>query len=83
MKENEIRKLVMNWGIKCISSEFGEAEMSKDISLLGFDSIDIFEFSEHLESSLNIVVDYEWLMEFETLNDLCAKLAKEEPKTNS
>jgi len=78
MNEIEIRELVIAWGIKCISSEFSEAEMTKDIALLGFDSIDIVEFSEHLESSLNIIIDYEWLMEFETLNDLCAKLAEEE-----
>ena len=82
MNGTEIRKLVIAWGVECISSEFSEAEMSKDISLLGFNSIDIVEFSEHLESSLNIVVDYEWHMEFETLNELCTELAKEESVGN-
>ena len=83
MNENEIRKMVINWGVRSVSSEFSETEMTKDISLLGFDSIEIFEFGEFIESRFNIDVDDEWLMEFETLNDLCAKLAKDESQTGS
>lgn len=72
MSLSEIKKLVLNWGAQHISSDFGEGHLKKDISLLGLDSIDVVEFCEYLELKFGIEVDVDWVMEFETLNDLVA-----------
>jgi acyl carrier protein len=70
MSLGEIKHFVLNWGSRNIYPDFGEAHMSTDISLLGMDSIDVVEFCEHLELKFGIEVDTDWVLEFETLNDL-------------
>lgn len=70
----DIRKLVLDWGSQYISKDFGEAHMSKDISLLGLDSIDIVEFCKHLEAETGVEVDSDWVLEFQTLNDLANEI---------
>jgi len=74
MNKTNIYQLIISWGVDSISSEFSEVEMTKDISLLGLDSIDVVEFCEFLEEKFNIEVDYDWVMEFETLTDLGAEI---------
>lgn len=74
MSKNDIQQLILGWGAESISSEFGEEEMTKDVSLIGLDSIDFIEFCQYLESKLGIDVDHDWVMEFETLRDLALGL---------
>lgn len=74
MNKNEISGLICQWSKENISSSFSDIDMEKNVSLLGIDSIDVVELCEYLETKLGVPVDYDWMMDFETLLDLSAGL---------
>lgn len=74
MHVSDIESIVLNWFNQRISNDFGKEHLKKDIALLGLDSIDVVEFCKYLETKFGIEVDYDCVMEFETLNDLSARI---------
>ena len=81
MNQSEVKKMVLSWGTQCISSDFSEEHMNENISLLGLDSVDVVEFCDYLKAQVGIEVDFDWVMEFETLNDLVNQVAVQDRET--
>lgn len=81
-----IYDLVLGWGQKNINRGFSSEDMTRDMSLLGLDSIEMVEFCEYLESEIGSNIDYEWLMSCETLmivvNELTQKLSRADAQQN-
>lgn len=70
MSTIEIDKLLLTWGSRYISSDFNEEHMKKNVSLLGLDSIDVAGLCEFVEDNSDLEVDFDWVLQFETLNDM-------------
>ncbi|MCG7563247.1 MULTISPECIES: acyl carrier protein [Pseudoalteromonas] len=78
MTLQQIRTLIISWGKENVKSDFSEQDLENDIALLGLDSIDVVEFCEYLEEQLDISVELDWVMEFETLAALGEELTTTE-----
>ncbi|MGR9086845.1 MAG: phosphopantetheine-binding protein, partial [Gammaproteobacteria bacterium] len=63
-------------GQKNISRHFGDEDMTRDMSLLNMDSIEMVEFCEYLEEDTGMTIDFDWLLGCENMSILVNRLAE-------
>lgn len=77
MQLDDIKQLILDWGVKRDINQINQDQMETNISLLGLDSIDFVEFCEYIEEKTGIDLDIEWVLESSSFNHLAQRLEGE------